>query len=328
MKQRTISPVQDWRGALAASDLPWKAKLVGGFGLANYMSSRGTNAFPSLVTLADDCSVSKSTVAEALALLVGEGWLVKEAGGGRGHRSAYEAVIPETVRNADSSSGDGRSRGGSSGASVRPLRAVESGGSEPTHLDGETVADTDGLRDGKLSASASETVRGTDANCPPGGTELDQEVDQEAAAAASRDASAELAELLNPGAAAAELTDALTSISAGARLVEAARREPERALAWITVARDEAHTNPAGFVMGGLKQPDEWPSPRGSFTSSTSKQSWVDDACWKLELEHAHSIVEEWENIDDAERAIWHQAVDDKHAARAIDARVAAEDAA
>lgn len=309
MRERQLSTV-DWRGALAASDLPSMAKLVGGFGLANYMSSRGTNAFPSLETLAADCSVAKSTVAENLRLLVEAGWLTKTAGGGRGHRTAYEATIPaETVRQADGSSVMSRSRTASSAAPREPLRAVPTAPPDAGRSTTETVVHTDGFDGRKLSASPSETVRLTARNSPPGGTELDQEQVHEAAASATT--AAELAAQLGSDAAAASLVEDLQAMQAGARLVAAAWRDPERARAWIAIARDEARLNPAGFVASGLAS-GEWPSPRGgSLVSASKKQAWVDETCWKLDREHARSIVDDWDDVDESERAMWHQAVDD-----------------
>lgn len=108
----------------------------------------------------------------------------------------------------------------------------------------------------------------------------------------------------------AELEERLQAVGAGGRLRKSAVADPCRALAWLQLAADEAHTNPAGFVAVGMTSGD-WPSRRGPLVSASSKQAWVESTSALLDPEEAHRIVDEWENLDDGERAQWHQAVDE-----------------
>jgi hypothetical protein len=99
----------------------------------------------------------------------------------------------------------------------------------------------------------------------------------------------------------------------------AAHADPQRALAWLELAASEATRNPAGFVLAGLRS-GEWPAQRGPASSAAPRlQSWIDRTAWRLGREAAHEILDDWDlDLDDGERAQWHQAIDEvceRHAA-------------
>jgi hypothetical protein len=65
-----------------------------------------------------------------------------------------------------------------------------------------------------------------------------------------------------PNPAAAALQQQLDDLGANTTTLTYATNEPERTQAWLNLAHREAHTNPAAFILAGLKTGD-WPSPRG-----------------------------------------------------------------
>lgn len=70
MEEITIS---DWRRKLCESELNSSAKLVG-LVLANYFYC-GKPCYPSLLTIANDCSLSKPTVVNSIKILVDCGFI-------------------------------------------------------------------------------------------------------------------------------------------------------------------------------------------------------------------------------------------------------------
>jgi DNA-binding transcriptional regulator YhcF (GntR family) len=81
-RKATVSRLFTWRGDIVDSDLPPTSRHVA-LTLSLHMNERGDSCFPSLMTLAAETGLSKSTVAEHLARLEREGWLVRQTGGGR-----------------------------------------------------------------------------------------------------------------------------------------------------------------------------------------------------------------------------------------------------
>lgn len=87
-----LAPVISWRTALIDGISCSTCKLVA-LALSLYMNERGGSAFPSVRTLAADCSLSESTIREHLnGHLHAQGWLVLvKRGGLKGeHRQANE----------------------------------------------------------------------------------------------------------------------------------------------------------------------------------------------------------------------------------------------
>lgn len=82
-----LAPVITWRSALVDGVDCSTCKLVG-LVLSLYMNERGGSAFPSVRTLAGDCSLSESTIREHLnGHLHSQGWLVLiKRGGLKGDR--------------------------------------------------------------------------------------------------------------------------------------------------------------------------------------------------------------------------------------------------
>jgi len=114
------------------------------------------------------------------------------------------------------------------------------------------------------------------------------------------------------------LATALRSLGASRRLVQLALADPERALAWVELAQSEASRNPAGFVIAGLESGD-WPSPRGPTATTLFRQlAWVTETSWRLDLGHAHEIVDSLLGTLDAEEiAELHRLVDQERDRRA-----------
>lgn len=107
-----LKPVITWRSSLVeGSDCP-TCKLVG-LVLSLHMSERGTGAFPSNKTLAEECSLGVSTVREHLNThLHKQGWLklVERGGTAGGERRAneWQASTPSPARGGGSPTGNGR----------------------------------------------------------------------------------------------------------------------------------------------------------------------------------------------------------------------------
>ena len=115
------------------------------------------------------------------------------------------------------------------------------------------------------------------------------------------------------------LATALRSLGAGRRLKRLALADPERALAWIELARSEASRNLAGFVIAGLESGD-WPSPRGPTATALLRQlAWVAETSWRLAPDHAHEIVDNLLGTLDAEAiAELHRLVDQERERRCL----------
>lgn len=320
-RERSLAPVGGWVAEITGPDCPLssRARLVG-LVLSTYMNANGGSAFPSLTTLAANCNYSsKGPVIEGLRELERESYIVRTIGGGRGHSTLYEACVPETVAQRDPSSGAGGSTESAGEAAAAALTVSEAEAAATPRPIRETVAHRDPL---SQASNGRERVGKGSGNGGPARPDLREGPEVEKAAAPH--ASAELAERLN-GSAAAALSEELTAIGAGSALVALAWTEPERAIAWCRIAKDEARRNPAGFVATGMRS-GEWPSARENLATSNSKQRWIDETSWLLDPEDAHLIVDEWENVDHGERAMWHQAVDearDAHAAATGEERVA-----
>ncbi len=96
-----LAPVITWRSTLVTTIDCSTCKLVG-LVLSLYMNERGGSAFPSVPTLAGDCSLSDSTVREHLnSHLHAQGWLTLiERGGQAGQRrraNEWQACTPPGV---------------------------------------------------------------------------------------------------------------------------------------------------------------------------------------------------------------------------------------
>lgn len=63
-------------------------------------------------------------------------------------------------------------------------------------------------------------------------------------------------------AAAANLIERLDELGLNGEALTLAQADPPRAEAWLALAATEARTNPAMFILGGLRS-GEWPTPRG-----------------------------------------------------------------
>lgn len=298
MSPRSLSLVKTWERSVQDSGLSSSVKHVA-LNLATYMSRSGTSAFPGLRRQALDCSLGKDTVIKALRVLLEEGWLVRTvAGGGRGRRAEYEARLPETV-GSDDRFHDGRDPSEEGSATLTaPLAAAGGRGRQASPASSETVGSDDRFRVGngrsgmgKGSISPAETVDLSGVNGRPAGTEGTRTSHEVEAAAAT--AAAGLADAFG-GAAAAALEEELRTLKAGSRLRELAHTDPERALAWVQVAKLEAQ-HPAGFVRAGLES-GEWPSDRqggDAFRTEASTRRWIEEVGWRLDPEHAELILEE-----------------------------------
>jgi len=104
----------------------------------------------------------------------------------------------------------------------------------------------------------------------------------------------------------------LDALVAGAKLRQLALAEPERALAWIQVAKTDAVRNPAGFVLAGLESGD-WPSVRGRPPGPTEYdrcRHWIEHgSATRLDPDHAHSLVDEYD-LGEVERQELHELLD------------------
>lgn len=331
MSGRDLSPVLDWRGAIAASDLSMAQKGVA-HALANYMNSRGGSAFPALMTLAGDASCAKSTVVESLRVLEERGFLTKTVGGGRGRRSSYQALIPrETVARQDPSSAASERAEMPGDASSGPLTADgrESRAGTPDRT--ETVRLADSFRVGDSVVLAGVNGRRSGRNGRPGGHEVDHEVDQDVDHAAAAAADLEhLARRLNDETRAAILLHGLDELRVPTRVRQAALLDPDRAIAWLELTRSEAYSNPGGFFVAGLMETNgAWPSVRGALAGPgefDKCRGWIEKTGVRLQAEDGHFHIDDWLGLGDLERQELHETLDAAIAAR--DTTAAAEAAA
>lgn len=118
----------------------------------------------------------------------------------------------------------------------------------------------------------------------------------------------------------------LDELDAGAELRQLALAAPERAIAWIQVARTEARRSPAGYVLAGLKSGD-WPSargPMGGVTAFDRCRAWIDKTGILIDPDEAHFQIDEWEDLGEIERQELHQELNDAIAARSVAAEAVA----
>jgi hypothetical protein len=316
-----VAPLFSWQRALTsrASDATRTERHVG-LQVSIYMSAAGDGAWPGNERLAAETGLGKSTVREALRGLDEKGWLIRNINRGRGNTNEYEARIPSSyygrldekekrqilaVFGVDKLVETTAERG----AGSDPLRGSElvSGAASTGGENRQVVALLPTAKTARGGAeNRQESTAKTASRLAP--TRTEDQIRTKAAAAA---VSEELANALDAEAI-AELDRHLDELRAGRELRAAARRDPQRALAWIELAATEANRNPCGFVITGLNS-GEWPGVRGPASSSTrSLQTWVDETAWKLGRETAHMTLDDWElDLDDGERAQWHQAIDE-----------------
>lgn len=90
----TLKPLFGWRSSIAASDLRPPVRHVA-LTLSLHMNEAGDSAFPSLVTLARETGLAKSTVSTAIKALEAGGFLRVRTGGGRARPNHYRATMPK-----------------------------------------------------------------------------------------------------------------------------------------------------------------------------------------------------------------------------------------
>lgn len=93
-ESKKIAPLFTWRTAICESNLPSTTRLVA-FALSLYMNERGGSAFPGAERLANDTGLSLRAVKEHTNALYHAGYLKRlSKGGGRGHATVWQAVVP------------------------------------------------------------------------------------------------------------------------------------------------------------------------------------------------------------------------------------------
>jgi hypothetical protein len=319
-----LAPLFSWQRLLtsSASDASRTERHVG-LQVSLYMSASGDGAWPGNARLAVETGLGKSTVREALRGLDEKGWLIRSINRGRGNSNTYEARVPLAyyerldesekrqilaVFGLDKLAGETSEAGAASdapGASDDDSGDVAADGEKrqevallKTGRDGEKRQPGTGKPPGDRAKTASGLA--------PTRTRTRTGPNAAAAAASEELANGFAADAL------AELEQRLAELRAGRTLTAAARRDPQRALAWIELAASEANRNPSGFVLAGLES-GEWPGVRGPASSSTRNlQKWVDETAVQLGRESAHTVLDDWDlELDDGERAHWHQAIDE-----------------
>lgn len=85
-----------WEHAIRDSDLVPHARLLC-LTLSTYMDVDGSNAFPSVDTIATSMGLSKAAAHRAKATAASSGYLIEEKGGGRGRSTRYFAAVPKGV---------------------------------------------------------------------------------------------------------------------------------------------------------------------------------------------------------------------------------------
>jgi hypothetical protein len=274
-------------------------------------------AWPSQEEIARKTLLGERTVRDAIDELVELGELETRLGqSGRIRQNVYRVTvgryqaadvvyksIPFSLREPFSRPADSAGRQGEGGERQAGSRRVERLWSRPAKSAARQ----------ELSRPAKSAV--TTGRIPPR-TSKEGTVKEPSAAAAR------LADSLGD-AAAANLEQELRTLRAGSKLRELAFAHPERALAWIQVAKLEAD-RPAGFVLRGLES-GEWPSERGdAFRSAASTRTWIEEVSWRLDPEHAHELLDERcskVTIDPVELAELHELVDETRAHREQAAR-------
>lgn len=93
MRERLPNRRTLWMHAVLRSHLPAPARHVA-LTIGVHMSPNATDAYPSLLTIAEETGLSHGTVIKHLPELEFMGLLVIERGGGRGHPNRYSGQIP------------------------------------------------------------------------------------------------------------------------------------------------------------------------------------------------------------------------------------------
>lgn len=123
------------------------------------------------------------------------------------------------------------------------------------------------------------------------------------------------------GAAAAEisfpnLAPGLKRLGVAAEFRMRALADPERATAWLEVARKEARANPAGMFVTGFES-GEWPSARGREQAAgerrrISRERSLEQLVRNSGTDEARHMVDvEWDDLTSVERAELHELIDE-----------------
>jgi len=116
-----------------------------------------------------------------------------------------------------------------------------------------------------------------------------------------------------------DLSEGLVRLRVAPRVRLVALGDPERAQAWLEIARREANHNPAGLFVAGFQSGD-WPAGRGSNTLQIVKlerhRSARERSLRNLVAEGGadearYFIDVEWENLTTVERSELHELVDE-----------------
>lgn len=320
MTPRLRPKVVTWRSAIADSELPRTARAVA-WALANYMNERGESAFPSVLRLCGDVGnergdgpASKTTVIDALRLLEEHGWLERVAsGGGRGHRSEWQARIPETVQQLNPSDAPGSAPAAAVRDAVTRSLSGADGHSRERSTGTQTVQQLHPLHEAERVQSSAERVQLDRVNGAATAPEVEKNKREVAAAGGATVVDA----------AAALLDEHLKRLGCGAALRRRALADPLRAKVWLEVAQAEAETNVAGFFRTGLDS-GEWPSPRiARENTRAARQRWAYETSLQFAVEDAYVVIDEWAGLDDVDRQEMREWVDEARARRDAEAAAA-----
>lgn len=304
--KRSLSPLFTWRSAIAQAELPMASKAVA-YALSLHMNESGGSAFPSLETLRRESGAGqKRTVIDAVRLLEAEGYLQRTIGGGRGHATVYEALVPETVQSAHRFSGQGQPSDEPVTGTGTPLGTSAKPGQGAPAAEPETVQSLHRLEPAPERVHLeAERVHSA---LVKGAVTAPEDVRR-----AKEDAAASARARLD-SAAADDLSERLQGIGVGIRFRTKALEDPERAAAWLELALAEADTNPAGYWRSGFES-GEWPSKRPD-TAKDTRWRWIQETSWQIDVDEAHHIIDSWNDLDDVERSRLHELADDVRAER------------
>lgn len=111
-----------------------------------------------------------------------------------------------------------------------------------------------------------------------------------------------------------ELVRALREVRIAHDLRAQAIADPERARAWLDVARKEAKTNVAGYFVMGFRS-GEWPAERGGEVSLERRHQARVESLRNFVIgglvAEAHDVVEDWSTLTQVERNEYHSLVDE-----------------
>ena len=113
-----------------------------------------------------------------------------------------------------------------------------------------------------------------------------------------------------------KLERGMRQLRVGHRVRELAIADPERATAWLDVARREGKHNPAGMFADGIRG-GEWPSGRGPEAAAVICHRAAKEASLRTHVavgnvDFARELIDvEWETLTPIERAELHLIVDD-----------------